>query len=107
MHYIFFIEKGNSAYFTPAILGGNKEEAFRFYEMARDWLADEHKKECNWLYFNQWAWSGRIYADAKDYQNAHRIFIEILKEKPNFKWVKEDLLPALEKRSFESLEMFD
>lgn len=43
-----YIEKGNSLHYRPAILGGDKLEALKFYRKALVLFEARHDSDCNW-----------------------------------------------------------
>lgn len=91
-----WVERGNSLYFRPAAVGGNKTEAIKYYEKA----FSIYKKQggCNWMYFNMGAWLGQVYAKQGDKAKAEAQYRQMLKEAPHFDWVKNELLPQLLKK---------
>ncbi len=47
------------------------------------------------MYYNVGAWLGQVYAKQGEKLKAEKILLQLLKDAPDFKWVKDDLLPAL------------
>lgn len=93
-----FVEKANSLYFRPSIVGGDKEEAKKMYEQAFSILRNE--KQCNWLYLYVGSWLGQVYTKMDEPQKSKQIYLELLEVAPDFQYVKEELLPQLESGDF-------
>ncbi len=92
-------EMGNIWNHMPAVFGGSGEKALKYYrkaiaifEKSSDELA--HKK---WLYLNTIAVSGQLEFEQKNYNEALQLYEKALNIEPRFKWVKNELLPALNK----------
>lgn len=96
--YLPLIEQGNSYYFRPRIVGGNKAKALIQYQKANHIL--QKQKECNWMFLSNTAWLGQVYTKLNMENEARLLYLNILKEVPNFKYVKEELLPQLERGEF-------
>ncbi|MDA3818673.1 MAG: hypothetical protein PF486_14920 [Prolixibacteraceae bacterium] len=92
------IEKANSLYFRPSIVGGDKEEAKKAYEQAFSILRND--KQCNWLYLYVGSWLGQVYTKMDEPRKAKQIYLELLNVAPDFQHVKEELLPQLESGDF-------
>ncbi len=92
------IEKANSLYFRPSIVGGDKEEAKKVYEQAFSILRSE--KHCNWLYLYVGSWLGQVYTKLDEPRKAKQVYLELLDVAPDFQYVKDELLPQLESGDF-------
>lgn len=90
-----WVELGNSLYFRPAFVGGNKPEAIKHYEKA----FSIYKKQggCNWMYYNIGAWLAQTYANQGNKAKAETLYLQLLSEAPDFDWVRNELLPDLRK----------
>lgn len=86
-------EQANSLYFRPAIVGGNKSEALKYYEGAYRYYKT-HMPD-HWMCYNVGAWLGQVYANQGMTARAEAIYLELLRKAPGFKWVKDELLPDL------------
>lgn len=95
------IEQANSYYFRPYIFGGNKSKALLYYEKANKLLAQINS--CNWVYFSNSSWLGQVYTKLKMPQKARAIYLKLLNEEPDFQFVKNELLPQLEKGEFNDI----
>ncbi len=87
------VEQGNALYFKPSLVGGDRAESVKYYERAFEF----YKENCrnHWMYYNVGAWLAQVYANQNQKEKAEVLYLQLLKEAPEFKWVKEDLLPAL------------
>jgi len=87
------VEQANSLYFRPSLFGGDKARAVEYYEKAFEFFKKNNRN--HWMYYNVGAWLGQVYAKQGQTSKAETMYLQLLKEAPNFKWVKEDLLPTL------------
>jgi len=92
-------EMGNIWNHMPAVFGGSNEKALKYYREAITIFenpSDElsHKK---WLYLNLIAISGQLEFEQKNYSEALQLYEKALNIEPTFKWVKNELLPELNK----------
>jgi tetratricopeptide (TPR) repeat protein len=93
------VEQANSLYFRPYILGGDKVASVRYYERAFAYYKQSDRN--HWMYYNVGAWLGQVYIKQSQYNKAEVLLTQLLHEAPDFKWVKDELLPLLlrEKRN--------
>ncbi|MFW5822494.1 MAG: hypothetical protein ACOCU7_03815 [Tangfeifania sp.] len=94
-------EMGNIWNHMPAVFGGSNEKALKYYQKAINSFeksADKlsHKK---WLYLNLIAISGQLEFEQKNYSQALQLYKKALTIEPGFKWVKNELLPELNKET--------
>ncbi len=87
------VEQANSLYFRPSIFGGDKSQSVKYYEKAFEFYRNSETR--HWMYYNVGAWLGQVYAKQGEKLKAEKILLQLLKDAPDFKWVKDDLLPAL------------
>jgi tetratricopeptide (TPR) repeat protein len=87
------VEQANSLYFRPTLVGGNKNASVAYYERAFSYFRIHRPN--HWMYYNVGAWLGQVYANMGDKKKAYQMYSLLLKQAPNFKWVKDDLLPGL------------
>jgi tetratricopeptide (TPR) repeat protein len=99
------IESANALYFRPIFAGGNKKKAVDLYQKALEIL--RQTDHCQWMYLHIYTWLGQYYAHKGDKATARKLYNEILKEYPNYSWVKNELLPELdtEKKRFLFLDI--
>ena len=94
-----WIEKANSESHMPAFAGGSKEKAAAsFREALRLFEADKSLSACNWRYLNTIVMLGQLLEQMDDYKGARDAYLRALKREPGFQWVKNELLPAVEKK---------
>lgn len=93
-----FIEQANSLYFRPFLVGGDKEKAKGYYEKAFAIL--DRETNCNWVYFNIGSWLGQVYSHLGYTDKALKLYRKLLKKAPDFQYVKNELLPQLEKGNY-------
>jgi len=94
-----WIEKANSEAHMPAFAGGSKvKAAASFREALRLFEADKSLSDCNWRYLNTIVMLGQLLEQMDDYKGARDAYLLALKREPGFQWVKNELLPAVEKK---------
>ncbi len=93
-----WIEKANSEAHMPAFAGGSKAKAAAsFREAIRLFEADTQLSGCNWRYLNTMVLLGQLLEKMEDYTGARDAYRRALRREPDFKWVRDELLPAVEK----------
>ncbi len=94
-----WIEKANSEAHMPAFAGGSREEAVSsFREALRLFEAGGSVAPCNWRYLNTMVLLGRLLDKMGDYQGSREAYMMALKRAPDFQWVRDELLPEIEKK---------
>jgi len=94
-----WIEKANSEAHMPAFAGGSKEKAAAsFREAIRLFEADARLSGCNWRYLNTMVLLGQLLEKMEDFTGAHDAYQRALRREPGFRWVRDELLPAVEKK---------
>ncbi len=94
-----WVENGNMRHHAPALFGGNMTEAVKCFRKAADlFAANPGRAKDNWLRLHALAWLGKSYESLGQYSQAKAAYREALAVEPNFHWVKQELLPALERR---------
>lgn len=96
-NYYALIEKGNARHYAPAIVGGNPTEAVELYRKAIELIEKEYPtgKPKTWWYINTYTQMGLAAQKAGNKNLAKKIYQTILTMEPNYKWVKEELLPKV------------
>jgi tetratricopeptide (TPR) repeat protein len=90
-----WMEMANSRFYTPSAFGGSKQEALEYYMKAVALFEKEMKPNQKWLYLNS------LVGLAKSYQYTDRKIFAIatyrkaLTFEPEFKWVRDELLPQI------------
>lgn len=96
---VAWIEKANSEAHMPAFAGGSKEKAAAsFREALRLFEADPGLAACSWRYLNTMVLLGQLLERMDDYRGAAEAYRMALKRAPGFQWVRDELLPAAEKK---------
>lgn len=94
-----WIEKANSEASMPAFAGGSeKKAAASFTEALRLFEADGGPAGCNWRYLNTMVLLGQLLEKMEDYKGAREVYKRALVREPGFVWVRDELLPAVEKQ---------
>jgi tetratricopeptide (TPR) repeat protein len=94
-----WIEKANSEAHMPAFAGGSKVKAAEsFREALRLFEAEPSLSACNWRYLNTMVLLGQTLEQTKDYKGAREAYLRALRREPGFQWVRDELLPAVEKK---------
>jgi len=94
---LLWIVSASRYYYMPSILGGSKERGLNEYHKAISLFEKHNQEKQNWQYLNSLAILGSWYAEQKQNHKARKLYNKALETEPNFKWVKEKLLPALDK----------
>ncbi len=94
-----WIEKANSEAHMPAFAGGSREKAAAsFREALRLFEANNGLSSCNWRYLNTMVLLGQLLDKMGDYQGSREAYLRALKREPEFQWVRDELLPEIEKK---------
>jgi tetratricopeptide (TPR) repeat protein len=94
-----WIEKANSEAQMPVFAGGSKAKAVEsFREALRLYEADPHLSPSNWKYLNTIVLLAQTLEKMEDYRGAAVEYRKALEREPSFMRVKDELLPAVEKR---------
>jgi len=87
------IDKGNILYYSPKIFGGDKEEALKFYLKGAKQIEINKGTYQNWTYLNLLTIIALAYEKTDQPKLAKLTYEKILRQEPNFYWVKVDLYP--------------
>ncbi len=94
-----WVEMGNAKFHTPTLLGGSIAEAIKCFSKAVSLFNDNPViKKYNWLYLHSLAWLAQAYEKESKNAQALLIYQKVLDYEPNFRWVRDELLPALKSR---------
>lgn len=86
------VEKANQLYFSPKMVGGNIEEAIKYYKKAINKIeADTESLKDNWIYVNTLLVLAQAYQETDKVPYACAIYEKIMVYDPDIKWVKNDL----------------
>ncbi|HBH49200.1 MAG TPA: hypothetical protein DDX98_11195 [Bacteroidales bacterium] len=93
------IEKGNALYFMPEAFGGSKSKALELFNKAVSLMEKQELTDDNWLYLQMLARIGLMLQETGQHQAAAKQYETILENYPNYKWVRDDLYPAVKKEN--------
>lgn len=88
--------KGSNLYYTPAMWGGDSEEAINYLNKAKE-AFEKQGNYCTIDWLNNMALLGQAYHYEEQLQDALSTYKTALNTSGNFGWVKYNLLPKLEK----------
>lgn len=94
-----YVQYGNALFYMPAVFGGSKSEAIINFKKAKT-LMELNPQEINhdWNYLSLLAIIGQSYEELGDLEQAEAFYQLALQKEPDFKWVKNELLPQIEKQ---------
>ncbi len=94
-----WMEKGNIDLYKPAIFGGDKKDAIKYYLKAIElYEMDSVKLENNWLYLNTLSGLASAYIKTKQIKKANRTYQKILGLEPNFEWIRDEVYPEFKRK---------
>ncbi len=93
-----WIEKGNLLFFAPAVFGGSKTRAAGYYEQAIALMERDMPANHRWLYLSTLVSLANAYEKTGRLAMAIGVLEKALDYEPDFKWVKEELLPEFRKK---------
>ena len=91
------MEMGNIWSHMPKLFGGSKQKALYYYLKALR-IIEEKPREIrnkNWIYLNLIAIIGKTKEELGNTQEAIEYYKKAIQIEPDFKWVKNELLPSL------------
>ena len=89
------VDKANALYHTPGIFGGDKKQSLKLFLKATTLLEKAKQTDNNWFYLNVLTLTAKNYEALEQLQNAKAIYEKIMRISPDYKWVKNELYPAL------------
>lgn len=97
-----WIIDGTQDFFTPSMFGGDKERALKKFQKAarlaeRETVGDPLRP--SWGHAEAYAWIGNAHLEAGRMKQAREAFETALDINPDYGWVRESLLPQLEKEA--------
>ena len=92
---IAILNKASALYFLPAVFGGNKAETIRLLNYACSLMEKSGDTLDNWMYYYTLIFIGRSNEKTGKLIEAKHAFEKVLQLEPEFKWVKNDLYPAV------------
>ena len=90
-----FIQYANAQFYMPAVFGGSKTEAVKYYKKAQSIIENSPTMvKHDWNYLNLLVNIAKSYTEMKEYDKADGYYQLILKVEPNFLAVKNELYPT-------------
>lgn len=93
-----YIQQGNAQFYMPAVFGGSKTEAIKRFKKAEKLMTLNGRPDEDWNYLSLLVLIGQSYEELKNWDLAKEYYNRALKAEPEFKWVKDELLPGLIKK---------
>lgn len=90
-----WMEKGNTRFYTPSTFGGSKQEALEAYAQAISLFEQNMIPNHRWIYLNSLIGLAKSYQYTGNRALAIATYRKALTFEPEFKWVRDDLLPEL------------
>lgn len=91
--------EANSKMFTPAMFGGDKEEAVKAFEKSIGLFEKSPDLKNNWMYLDALVFAGQGYMSQGQTAKAIAVYEKALKAEPNLNWVKYQLLPKAKQKA--------
>jgi tetratricopeptide (TPR) repeat protein len=91
-------EKGNMMYYAPAVFGGSKTKAIEHYKHAIKLMEADMQNHHRWLYLSTLVSLAQAYEETGNSVLAIITLEKSLEFEPDFKWVKDELLPELKSK---------
>lgn len=88
-----WIEKGNAAFYTPSMFGGNKSDAITYYLKAIELMEKNMPNNHRWLYLSTLMALANAYETTGNLPGAIRSVEKALAFEPDFIWAKDEVLP--------------
>lgn len=99
MNYFGYMQMGNIEYYKPPRFGGDKYKSINYFGQAKALIENDYFKSKNdWNYLNILVSIAKSYTALGKYQEAKKYYESLLRIEPNFTWVKNNLLPELNKK---------
>ena len=95
-----WLVNGVGTFFTPPMWGGGPDAALTLLTKAEELFKSDHpgKGMPDWGRAETYAWLGVVHQKLGHVEESRRAYQEALRLEPGFVWVKNGLLPGLEKR---------
>lgn len=92
------VDNANTLFHTPGLFGGDKKQSLKLYLRGATLLEKAKLTNNNWFYLNVLTLTAKNYEKLEQWQNAKATYEKILHHAPDYKWVKNELYPALLKK---------
>jgi hypothetical protein len=83
-----YIEKGNSLQYRPAIFGGDKTEALKFYRKALTLIETKNNSKCNWQHMLLRAFILKNLYETNQTAEAETFLVAMQKDYGSMVWIK-------------------
>ncbi len=94
-----YIQQGNAQFYMPPIFGGSKTEAIKKFGKALQLMKQNGESvENDWNYLSLLVLIAQSYEEMEKWEQAEKYYMQALAAEPDFKWVKDELLPGLIKK---------
>jgi tetratricopeptide (TPR) repeat protein len=92
---VVWMEMGNSRFYTPSAFGGSKQQALEHYQRAVNLFEKNLPNNQRWLYLNTLVGLAKSFEMTSQKAQAVATYRKALTIEPEFKWVRDDLLPKI------------
>ncbi len=92
------LEQANALLYTPTLFGGDPTRALKVYNESIAILTKQGNNGCTWNYLNAYINLAYCQIKLKQYAAAQQTYNRLLAIAPDFKWVKQELIPDLQKK---------
>ena len=89
------IDKGNLLFYSPGMLGGDKDDAITLFLHAEKLMEKNKDTDHNWNYLILLTTLAKAYEKLDQLPAAKLAYEKALRNEPNYKWVRDDLYPKL------------
>lgn len=94
-----YIQQGNAQFYMPPVFGGSKTEAIAKFKTAAEMMIQNGETvENDWNYLSLLVLIAQSYEELEKWEQAIKYYNHALAVEPEFKWVKDELLPGLIKK---------
>lgn len=94
-----WFQKGSSYYHSPSMFGGDIGKSVESFEKSESLYEQNGASlDYNWQYLDALVWLGQAYEKNDQWKEAKATYEKALRLEPEYKWVKYQLLPELEKK---------
>lgn len=90
-----YLEKGHMLFYAPAIFGGSKDRSIEYYRQAVDLFEKDMQNNHRWLYLSTLVSLANAYKETGRHDEAITTLEKALEFEPEFRWVRDELLPLL------------
>ncbi|WP_167618659.1 hypothetical protein [Maribellus sediminis] len=94
-----YVQQGNAQFYMPPVFGGSKTEAIEKFGKALQLMSENGELvENDWNYLSLLVLIAQSYEELEKWEEAESYYMQALAAEPDFKWVKDELLPRLIKK---------